>query len=171
MTCCYGMMREGNQHSEDCPNGPPTLIVASGSRDLTYDQFQKVLQHPHMVWLEDVLKHPRSMLYVGDCRGADNHLRVLANTFRCHVSRFEADWQKYGSRAGTKRNEQMVAEAHLKATRDKMRLRGLVIVHHPMSSRSGSVHALRMMDQHDIETTIVRYDRKSGRVNIGLSRP
>lgn len=61
--------------------------------------------------LQDLLEQHKDLIVIqGQARGADTLARVWAESREVTVLSFDADWNRYGNRAGPIRNLQMIEE-------------------------------------------------------------
>jgi hypothetical protein len=104
-------------------------ILITGSRDWTD---RVVIQDAlYETWV--ALGQPRDAILVqGEARGADKICKEVWNYWQFPVESHPADWSTYGRRAGTLRNEKMVA------------LGATVCLAFPLPQSIGTFHCMRI---------------------------
>lgn len=81
-------------------------ILVTGGREFGHDPDQKALIYAA---LDDVLlKWGRFRLIQGGAKGADATAKQWANDREIECMQYDADWKKYGARAGVLRNTEML---------------------------------------------------------------
>jgi hypothetical protein len=85
-----------------------TTLAIVGSRDFSDYPYLKSK-------IEEVLaKYPTiSHIVSGGARGADSMSDRIADTFHLSLNHINAEWKKYGRRAGPIRNQKVINEADL----------------------------------------------------------
>ena len=99
---CKGRYTKGRYTAEN-----PIRIIIAGSRD--FSDYQLVRR----VMSEVAGTYPRERLEIisGGARGADTLGEMFAERNGLKLTRFPADWDKFGKRAGILRNRQMAEYA------------------------------------------------------------
>lgn len=81
--------------------------IIAGGRNFTPEK-------DHYKWIVEMLvKYHVSEVVSGSCSGADRFGERAANHYSLKVTRFPAEWDKYGKSAGPKRNEKMAEYADI----------------------------------------------------------
>jgi len=100
------------------------VILITGSRD--WDNFESIKHRIIQAiaeWLQENPEYSKipmsewlTVVHGGCPRGADRLADIFArNTLKCKVIVYQADWKKYGKRAGPVRNLQMVQKSNADA--------------------------------------------------------
>lgn len=84
-------------------------VIVAGSRD--FNDFSLVEKSLMMYFKENKLHRADIEIISGTARGADRLGEIFANKYGLKLTKFPADWNKYGKSAGYIRNEQMAKYA------------------------------------------------------------
>lgn len=84
-------------------------VIVAGSR--TADNFELVEKSLMMYFKEHKLHRADVEIISGTARGADQLGEQFADKYNLKLTKFPADWNKYGKSAGYIRNEQMAKYA------------------------------------------------------------
>lgn len=104
-------------------------ILITGSRD--FDDKVVIQDALYATWV-DLGKPSDAILVQGEARGADRLCKALWTYWGFPVESHPADWNRYGKRAGTLRNEQMVA------------LGATICLAFPLPQSIGTIHCMRI---------------------------
>lgn len=128
------------------------IIVAGGrdfsNYDLLSDTLSKYLENMND---PDIVGNPGQIQFIsGYCRGADRLGERFAKSHGLDVKRFPANWDKYGSSAGPKRNEQMAEYAVADGNK------GVLIAFWDGESK-GTKSMIGFAKKHGLEVHVVMY--------------
>lgn len=124
-------------------------VIIAGSRD--FDNLSKLTTD-----VTDILsKIPvdgisKTRIISGTARGADQMGEQYARSTGCEISRFPADWDRLGKRAGYVRNAEMAQFAVADGNT------GILIAFWDGKSR-GTKHMIGLAEKYGLETHIVRF--------------
>ncbi len=88
-------------------------VIIAGSRHITdEDYFNRVMLSTIIEW-SITIRPSKIEIVSGGCRGVDTMAEKFANKCELKFTKFPADWNKYGKKAGYIRNQQMADYASI----------------------------------------------------------
>lgn len=126
-------------------------VIIAGGRD--FDDFQLLTNRCNEILSEEIKDNSVDGIRIisGTARGADKLGEQFANVAHHEVSRFPADWDKYGKSAGYRRNTEMAKFA----VEDKNV--GILIAFWNSKSR-GTKHMIDLGNKYGLKVMVINYE-------------
>lgn len=131
-------------------------IIVAGGRDFSdYDGMNMVLENylSNIFSSGEIIDQSKVTFVSGTAKGADTLGENFAKEHGYFVTRFPADWNRYGKRAGFLRNEEMAKYA----SEDRENIKGILFAFWDGKSK-GTKNMINLGHKYGLEVHVFRYN-------------